>query len=105
MTSLFPPQSYALNVTAETFKQEIAEAMKAYDKHVVCLEKTPDEFHRSLISLLEKAIKAYEGRGPQLRHGIALYPQVTVILDLATELGGPPICSYPLSYLWTILEN
>jgi len=90
LTSLFPPQSYALNVTAETFKQEIAEAMKAYDKHVVCLEKTPDEFHRSLISLLEKAIKAYEGRGPQLRHGIALDPQVTVILS--QNEGPRPLC-------------
>lgn len=68
-------------VTAETFKQEIAEAMKAYDRYVVCLGKTPDEFHTSLISLLNKAIKAYESRGPQLRHGIALDRQVTVILS------------------------
>jgi hypothetical protein len=68
-------------VTAETFKPEIAEAMKAYEKYVVCLDKTPDEFHASLISLLNKAIKAYEARGPQLRHGIALDRQVTVILS------------------------
>ncbi len=64
--------------------------MKAYDKHVVCLDKTPDEFHSSLISLLNKAIKAYEGRGPQLRHGIALDRQVTVILS---QNDGPrPLC-------------
>jgi hypothetical protein len=68
-------------VTAETFKQEIAEAMKAYDQHVVCIDKTPDEFYASLLSLLNKAIKAYESRGPQLRHGIALDRQVTVILS------------------------
>ena len=68
-------------VTVETFRHEIAEAMKAYDKHVVCLDKTPDEFQSSLISLLAKAIKAYESRGPQLRHGIALDRQVTVILS------------------------
>ncbi len=55
--------------------------MKVYDKHVVCLDKTPDEFHASLLRLLEKAIKAYESRGPQLRHGIALDRQVTVILS------------------------
>lgn len=55
--------------------------MKAYDKHVVCLDKTPEEFHASLIRLLEKAIKAYDSRGPQLRHGIALDRQVTVILS------------------------
>ena len=35
----------------------------------------------SLISLLNKAIKAYESRGPDLRHGIALDKQVTVILS------------------------
>lgn len=68
-------------MTAETFKPEIAEAMKAYEKFVVCIDKTPDEFHASLISLLNKAIKAYESRGPQLRHGIALDRQITVILS------------------------
>jgi len=77
-------------VTADTFKHEIAEAMKAYDKHVVCIDKTPDEFHASLLSLLNKAIKAYESRGPQLRHGIALDRQVTVILS---QNDGPrPLC-------------
>jgi hypothetical protein len=68
-------------VTAETFRAEIAEAMKAYDRHIVCLDKVPDEFQDSLISLLNKAIKAYESRGPHLRHGIALDRQVTVILS------------------------
>ena len=68
-------------VTAETFRQEIAEAMKAYEKYVICIDKTPDEFHASLVSLLTKAIKAFENRGPQLRHGIALDRQVTVILS------------------------
>jgi len=68
-------------VTAETFRQEIAEALKAYDKYIICIDKTPEEFHASLVSLLTKAIKAYESRGPQLRHGIALDRQVTVILS------------------------
>jgi len=68
-------------VTADTFSQEIAEAMKAYDKYVICIDKTPEDFHASLLSLLNKAIKAYENRGPQLRHGIALDRQVTVILS------------------------
>jgi len=55
--------------------------MKAYDKYVICIDKTPEEFHASLVSLLNKAVKAYENRGPQLRHGIALDRQVTVILS------------------------
>lgn len=63
------------------FGQEVAEAMKAYEKYVVCLDKTPEEFQAALLSLLVKAIKAYENRGPQLRHGIALDRQVTVILS------------------------
>jgi len=68
-------------VTVESFRQEIAEAMRAYEKHVVCLDKTPEDFQASLVSLLNKAIKAYESRGPQLRHGIALDKQLTVILS------------------------
>lgn len=68
-------------MTAETFKQEIAEAMKAYEKYVICIDKTPDEFEASLTSLLVKAIKAYDGRGPNLRHGIALDRHITIILS------------------------
>jgi hypothetical protein len=68
-------------VTTDVFKQEIAEAKKAYDKYVICINKTPDEFEEALVSLLNKAIKAYEGRGPELRHGIALDKQITIILS------------------------
>ncbi len=77
-------------VTAEMFRQEIDEAMDAFGKYIVCLDKPPEEFHRTLISLLNKAIKAYEGRGPQLRHGIALDREITVILS---QNDGPrPLC-------------
>ena len=55
--------------------------MKVYEMYVICIDKTPEDFHGSLISLLNKAIKAYESRGPQLRHGIALDRHVTVILS------------------------
>lgn len=68
-------------VTVEMFKQEIREALKAYDKFIVCLDKAPDECERSLDSLMEKAIKAYQNRGPHLRHGIALDKTVTIILS------------------------
>ena len=72
------------------FGPEIAEAMKAYERHIVCLDKTPEEFQAALTSLLLKAIKAYETRGPDLRHGIALDRQVTVILS---QSDGPrPLC-------------
>ena len=68
-------------MTVETFKQEIADALKAYDKYIVCVDKTPEDCEQSLHSLMEKAIKAYENRGPHLRHGIALDKQVTIILS------------------------
>ncbi|HKQ36966.1 MAG TPA: hypothetical protein VJ063_02745 [Verrucomicrobiae bacterium] len=73
--------SYVSPVTVDTFKHEIADALKAYDRFIVCLDKTPEECESSLRSLMEKAIKAYENRGPHLRHGIALDRQVTIILS------------------------
>jgi len=77
-------------VTAKTFSQEIAQATKAYENYIVCINKTPDEFEASLLSLLNKAIKAYESRGPDLRHGIALDHYVTVILSQSE--GPRPLC-------------
>jgi len=74
-----------MSVTVETFKKEITEAVKAYDKHVVCLFKTPEEFETALGSLVQKAIRAYDSRGPGLRHGIALDRQVTVILSQSDD--------------------
>lgn len=68
-------------MTVDSFKHEIADAVKSYEKFVVCLDKTPEECEASLRSLMEKAIKAYENRGPHLRHGIALDKQVTIILS------------------------
>lgn len=69
------------SVTVETFNDEMAQAMKAYELYVICIDKTPEEFQASLVSLVIKAIKAFESRGPQLRHGIALDKHVTVILS------------------------
>ncbi|MGN6384916.1 MAG: hypothetical protein ACTHMT_01625 [Verrucomicrobiota bacterium] len=68
-------------MTVEMFKAEIAEALKAFEKYIVCVDKPPDECELSLNSLMEKAIKAYLNRGPNLRHGIALDKQITIILS------------------------
>jgi hypothetical protein len=68
-------------VTADLFKQEMAEALKAYEKYIVCIDKVPEDCEASLRSLMDKAIKAYQNRGPHLRHGIALDRQVTIILS------------------------
>ena len=68
----------------------MAQAMKAYDTYVINIDKIPEEFEAALVSLMTKAIKAYETRGPQLRHGIALDRHVTVILS---QNDGPrPLC-------------
>jgi hypothetical protein len=77
-------------VTVENFKNEIDEAIKAYDKFIICIDKTPDKFEESLVSLMHKALKAYETRGPNLRHGIALDRQVTIILSQTEE--ERPLC-------------
>jgi hypothetical protein len=77
-------------VTIDTFKPELAAALKAYDKYVVCLEKTPDSFEHSLHSMVNQAIKAYKTRGPNLRHGIAVDEQVTVILSQTED--ERPLC-------------
>ncbi len=68
-------------MTVESFQPEIEEALRTFDRFVVCLEKTPEECEASLKSLMEKAIKAYANRGPNLRHGIALDKQITIILS------------------------
>ena len=65
----------------EDFQPEMASAVKNYDKFVVCVEKTPDEFLKSLQSLMSKAITAFETRAPGLRHGIALDRHVTIMIS------------------------
>jgi hypothetical protein len=70
-----------MELIVETFQAEIAEALMAYDKHIVCIDKTPEECKAAVVSLMDKAIRAYMSRGPHLRHGIALDKQVTIILS------------------------
>jgi len=77
-------------VTVETFKKEIAASVKAYDKFVMCLEKSPQEFEAAMHSLMQKAIIAYENRSPGMRHGLALDKHVTIVLS---QSDGPrPLC-------------
>ena len=85
---LIPP--YLIRVTVDTFQTEMDQALKAYEQYVVCIDKTPEEFQASLVSLIVKAIKAFENRGPQLRHGIALDRHMTVILSQSD--GVRPLC-------------
>jgi hypothetical protein len=79
-----------MDLKVETFECEIEEALKAFDKHVICLDKSPEDCRQALVSLMEKAIRAYVSRGPHLRHGIALDKQVTIILS-QTE-NDRPLC-------------
>jgi len=83
-TLLCPP------VTAEMFKEEIEEALRVYDKHVVCLEKTPEECRLALVSLVQKAFETYKNRQPGYRHGIALDKHITVIISQSD--GDRPLC-------------
>lgn len=79
-----------MDLNAKMFQQEMSSAVKMYDKYVVCLDKTPDQFEESLTSLMAKAIKAYAERGANMRHGIALDKQVTIILSQTD--GEIPLC-------------
>ena len=77
-------------MTVDTFQREIDEAVKNYDRYVVCLDKTPEEFAASLVSLMKKAIRAFDSRGAGMRHGIALDKEITVILSQSDD--PRPLC-------------
>jgi len=77
-------------MTVDTFQPEIDEAVRNYDRYVVCLQKSPDEFAISLVSLLQKALRAFNTRGAGMRHGIALDKDVTIILSQSDE--ERPLC-------------
>jgi hypothetical protein len=77
-------------MTVDTFQTEIDEAVRNYDRYVVCLQKSPEEFAVSLASLMQKAIRAFNTRGAGMRHGIALDKEVTVILSQSDD--ARPLC-------------
>lgn len=77
-------------MTVKMFQTEITEALRSFDKFIVCLDKTPEDFASSVTSLMEKAIKAYQNRAENLRHGIALDKQLTIILSQTD--GEIPLC-------------
>ncbi|MDA7632609.1 hypothetical protein N8766_00735 [bacterium] len=81
-----------MELSVETFTTEIAEALRAFDKYVICLDKPPEDCKSALLRLMEKAIKAYTARGPGLRHGIALDRQVTIILSQGQDETDSPLC-------------
>ena len=70
-----------MDLKTETFHQEIESAMKSYDRHIVCLFKTPDECLEAIERLMLKSIKAYENRAVGMRHGIALDKEITIMLS------------------------
>jgi hypothetical protein len=79
-----------MTLQVEDFQLEIAAAVRHYEKFIVCIEKTPEDFLQSLQSLMAKAITAFETRGPGLRHGIALDRHVTIMLS--ENDGQRPLC-------------
>ena len=79
-----------MDLTVETFQGEILEALKNYDRFIVCIDKTPEDCKSAVVSLMDKAIRAYVSRGPHLRHGIALDKQVTIILSQTEQ--ERPLC-------------
>ena len=78
-----------MDLTPDIFSEEIEAAVKAFDLHIVCLDKSPEDCQASLESLLAKSIRAYETRTEGMRHGIALDNQVTIILSLVDDEAKP----------------
>lgn len=79
-----------MKLKVESFLVEIKSAMDAYEKYIICLNKTPDQFLESVQSLMIKAIAAYENRPAELKNGIALDNQITIIIS--DQINGP-LCS------------
>ena len=77
-----PVNTYdTMSLQVDDFREEIEHAARNYDKFVICIDKTPEDFLRSLQTLLKKAVTAYEDRAPGLRHGLALDRHVTIMLS------------------------
>ena len=79
-----------MELAIETFRQEIDAAMRSYDRHVVCVFKSPDDCLEAIERLMLKAIKAYENRAEGMRHGIALDKEITIMLSQSES--DPPLC-------------
>jgi hypothetical protein len=79
-----------MELMVDLFKPEMEKALKKYDKYLVCLEKPVDQCRESIHSLVEKAIQAYNHRGPNMRHGIALDRELTVIISQSES--ARPLC-------------
>ena len=79
-----------MELAIETFRQEIDAAMRSYDRHVVCVFKSPDDCLEAIERLMLKAIKAYENRVEGMRHGIALDKEITIMLSQSES--DPPLC-------------
>lgn len=79
-----------MSLKPENFHREIEAAVHNYEKFIICIEKTPEDFLQSLQSLMGKAIDAFVNRAEGLRHGIALDKHVTIILSEAE--GNRPLC-------------
>jgi hypothetical protein len=77
-------------IEVDLFAKEMAEASESFERHVVCLEKPPEDFKAALRRLMDKAIHIFETRPSGLRHGIALDRQLTIILS-QTE-SDRPLC-------------
>jgi len=70
-----------MDLIPELFQTEMSNALKAYEKYIICLEKAPEECEASLVSLMKKAIHAYNTRPAGYRHGIALDKHLSIILS------------------------
>ena len=84
------PKTEEINMAElEPFAGEINQAVQHFDRFIVCLDRPPDHFLKSLLSLLSRASKAYQSRSEGARHGVACDSFVTVIISHADP---KPLC-------------
>ena len=60
-----------MDLTVEMFRQEISEAVKGFEKYIVCLDKTPEECEEAIerFSTIDAGLEAFM-RPQRERHGI-----------------------------------
>lgn len=82
-----------MDTSSAEFLAKVKEAVVTYDKYIICLNKTQDEFLRTVLRLAAKAKKAFEERDKLSKNGIALDKYVTVIFSENPKDGESPVCN------------
>lgn len=82
-----------MDTISPEFLEKVKEAVITYDKYIICLDKTPDEFLEIILRLAKKAKKAFDEREKSCKNGIALDRHITIIFSENAQNQDSPICN------------